>query len=70
MHINISDVQNILFYFFNLRDFIGIIFFKENGSLGLDFTLIFIKHVLSVLLISKTFVVFLRTSGEYLTRFR
>ena len=37
---------------------------------GLDFILFFIKHFLSVLKISKTFVVFLRTSSEYLIRYR
>ena len=36
---------------------------------GLDSILIFIKHFLSVLKISKIFVFFLRTSSEYLTRY-
>ena len=36
---------------------------------GLDSLLIFIKHILSVLKISKTFVFFLKTSSEYLTRY-
>ena len=37
---------------------------------GLDSTLIFIKHFLSVLKISKTFVYFFRTSGEYSKKYR
>ena len=37
---------------------------------GLDSIVIFIKHVLSVLKISKTFVFFLRTSGEYSKKYR
>ena len=36
---------------------------------GLDSILVFIKHFLSVLKVSKTFVFFLRTPGEYLTRY-
>ena len=36
---------------------------------GLDSILIFIKHFLSVLKISKTLVFFLRASGEYLKRY-
>jgi hypothetical protein len=36
---------------------------------GLNSILFFIKHFLSLLKISKTFVFFLRTSSEYLTRF-
>ena len=48
--------------------------FQENGFLSispedLDSRLFFIKHYLSVLKISKTFVFFLRTSSEYLTRY-
>ena len=37
---------------------------------GLVSILIFIKHFLSALKISKTFVFFLRTSGEYLKIYR
>ena len=37
---------------------------------GHDSTLIFIKHFLSVLKISKTFVLFLRTLGEYSKKYR
>ena len=37
---------------------------------GLDAILICIKHFLSVLEISKTFVFFLRTSGEYSKKYR
>ena len=36
---------------------------------GLDSILIFIQKHLSVLKISKAFVFFLRTSGQYLTRY-
>ena len=36
---------------------------------GLDFILIFMKHFFFVLKISKTFVLFRRTSSEYLTRY-
>ena len=36
---------------------------------GLDSILILIKHFLSVLKISKTFIFFLKTSSEYLTRY-
>ena len=47
----------------------------ENGPLslslgGLISILIFIKHFLSTLKISKTFVFFLRTSSEYLKQYR
>ena len=38
-------------------------------SWGLDYILFFIKHFLSVLKISNTFVFFLRMSSEYLTRY-
>ena len=55
----------------------GICWFQENGSLflihisgGLYYILIFTKHFLSVLKISKTFVFFLRKSGEYLKKYR
>ena len=54
----------------------GIHLFQENGNLGihfsgwLDYILIFIKHILSVLKISKTFVFFLRKSGKYIKKYR
>ena len=53
-----------------LESVMGIRCFQENGSLSIspeDFN--FYKKKLSVLKISKPFVFFLRTSGEYLTRF-
>ena len=66
--------QNFNFKFFSI--------FSSDGDLdplwkqilihisgGLDSILIFIEHFLSVLKISKTFVFFIRTSKEYLTRY-
>ena len=51
----------------------GIRLFQENGSLSIfpgDLILyFFVKHLLSVLQISKNLVFFLRTSSEYLTRY-
>ena len=51
----------------------GIRLFQENGSLSIspeDFILyLFCKIFLSILKIFKTFVFFLRTSSEYLTRY-
>ena len=49
--------------------------FQENGSLSISpedliiCILLFVEHFLSVIRISKTFVLFLRTSSEYLTRY-
>ena len=55
----------------SLKVAMGIRIRCENGSLsgGLDSILTFMKHFLSVLKISKTFVFFLRTSSEYLARY-
>jgi hypothetical protein len=52
----------------------GIRLFKENGSLSicpenLILNYFFIKHDLSVIKLSNTFVFFLRMSGEYLRRY-
>ena len=51
----------------------GIRLIQENGSLSIspeDLILYyFLKHFLSILEISKTFVFSLRTSSEYLTRY-
>ena len=44
--------------------------FQENGTLSIfPFYIIFIKHILSVLKISKTFVLFFKKSGEYVRRY-
>ena len=54
----------------------GIRWFQENGSLSISqgdlilYILIFIKHFLSVIKISKPSVFYYRTSGEYSKKYR
>ena len=51
----------------------GICLFQENRSLSISpedlIYIIFIKHFLSLLKLSKSFVFFIRTSREYLSRY-
>ena len=59
----------------NVKDSDGDPFFSRKriliqSSQGLSSILFLTKHLLFALKISKTYVLFLRTSGEYLTRYR
>ena len=66
------NISSALPLSFGLQPAMGIRFFKRTNppiSWGLDSTLMFIIYILSVLKVSKTFVFFLITSGEYLTRY-
>ena len=47
----------------------GSVIFKKTDSCGLDSIIILIKHFLSVLKLSKTFLFFRKTSGKYLTSY-
>ena len=76
IYTSLGIIIKFSFYLINLyvyNQWWGSVFVRKriliHISCGLDFALIFRKHVLSILKISKTFAFFLRTSGKYLTRY-
>ena len=75
LHMRLQKCMHKSISIFNLLYAVmEILLFQENGSLSispeaLDYILFCIIHFLSIIRISKTFVLFLRMSSEYLTRY-
>ena len=70
---NIIKFSSYLINLYVYNQWWGSVFVRKwiliHISWGLEFALVFRKHVFSILKISKTFVFFLRMSGKYLTRY-